>query len=233
MRATRVVVRDRLREIQDSIPRHGPIHDSVAPDAAAVQELLDRRAGQGERGLAVFACHAEGLLDTLLTWSPFETRVEAAPMPILLPLARWIDHEPALVALADTNSLRLFVSQPGRLVELPGIDDAPDDYTAKETGTPDEANFQRHVDDHRDQFARRAAKLIAQTFEAEAIERVFLAGDDVAIPHLRKALPEHVGERVRDVLRWSDGPRWTRSQPGHSRRSSPRRWRMRETPPIG
>jgi hypothetical protein len=116
-------------------------------------------------------------------------------------LARFIDHEPALLALADTNSLRLFVSQPGRLVEVPAIDDEPDNYSHKETGDAAEARFQRHVEDHREKFAQRAARVIGRTFEREAVERVFLAGDDVAIPHLHAALPHAISDRVRDVLR--------------------------------
>lgn len=201
VRATRVVVRDRLREIADSLPRHGELHDSFAADAARLQGLLDDEAGEHERGLAMFACQAAGMFETLRTWAPFEPRVELAARPELLPLARFIDHEPALLALADTNSLRLFVTQPGRLVELPAIDDEPDDYSHKETGDPAEANFQRHVEDHIAKFAHRAARVIGRAFEREAVERVFLAGDEVAIPHLREALPKAISDRVRGVLR--------------------------------
>jgi len=202
VRATRVVVRDRLHEIDRSLPRHGDLHDSFSSDAARIEAMVEAESGEHERGMAVFACQAAGLFETLRTWAPFEPRVEFAARPELVAFARFIDHEPALLALADTNSLRLFVSQPGRLVELPSIDDEPDDYSQKETGDPAESRFERHVDDHRDRFARRAAKVITRAFEREAIERVFLAGDEVAIPHLRDALDTKVADRVRDVLRF-------------------------------
>jgi len=194
-------VRDRLREIDRSLPRHGELHDSFAADAARVEALLEDESNDPERGLAVFACRSAGLFESLRTWVPFEPRVELAAGPELLPLARFVDHEPALLALADTNTLRLFVSQPGHLVELPALDDEPDDYSHKETGDAAEAGFQRHVDDHRDKFAKRAARAIQAAFEREAVERVLLAGDDVAIPHLRDELPTAISDRVREVLR--------------------------------
>lgn len=201
VRATKVIVRDRLREIDESLPRHGPAHDSFAADSARLEDLLEAGAGEHERGLAVFACDGEGLFETVRTWIPFEQRVEAGPLPFLLPLARLAGHEPAIVALADTNSLRLFVSQPGRLKELPAIDDEPDDYTRTETGGWSQARQQRHVDEHRDEFARRASAIIGRAMERTAAERLILAGDEVAIPRLRAVLATPVAERLRDVLR--------------------------------
>jgi peptide chain release factor subunit 1 len=201
VRATRIVLRDRLREIGESLPRHGPVRKSFAADAARIEGIIDDEAGNRERGLAVFACHGDGLLEVLRTWNAFELVIEAGPLPSLVPLARLVDHEPAIVALADTNSLRLFVFQPGRLLELPAIDDPPDDYTRTEVGGWSQARYQRHVDEHRDAFARRAATVIARAMERETAERLLLAGDEVAVPRLREALPTPVASRVRDVLR--------------------------------
>jgi hypothetical protein len=121
-------------------------------------------------------------------------------MPLLVPLARLVAHEPAIVALADSNTLRLFVSQPGRLEELPAIDDAPDDYTRTEVGGWAQARYQRHVDEHRAEFARRAAAVIERSMAREDADRLVLAGDEVAIPRLREELAVATGERVRAAL---------------------------------
>jgi Bacterial archaeo-eukaryotic release factor family 10 len=201
VRATRVVVRERLHEIAQSLPRHGPVHASFTADAEQIERLIDETAGERERGLAVFASSGAGLLEVLRTWTPFELLIEAGRWPSLVPLARLAGHEPALVALADTNSLRLFASQPGRLLELPAIDDPPDDYTRTEVGGWAQARYQRHVDEHRDVFARRAAAVIARTMEREGAARLILAGDEVALPRLRSALPTPIADRVQGVLR--------------------------------
>jgi stalled ribosome rescue protein Dom34 len=102
------------------------------------------------------------------------------------------------VALADTNSLRLFVSQPERLEELPSIDDDPDDYSRVRVGGSSQA--EHHVDEHRRDFARRAADLVAATMTREETRRLILAGVDAAVAGIREHLPKAVSERVRETL---------------------------------
>jgi hypothetical protein len=201
-RAARVVMGNAIRAIEATLPGHGRERDSFAEDARRLEELVDAaETADGERGIAAFGCSGEGLFESLRTWSPWDQRVEVGPLPILTPLARFVDHEPALLALADTNSLRLFAVQPGRLDELPAIDDEPDDYRRTEVGGWSQARYQRHVDDHRAEFARRAAAVIERAVHSEGARRLYLAGDEVAIPRLRDALATDVAERVRDVVR--------------------------------
>jgi peptide chain release factor subunit 1 len=201
IREARIVVRDHLRSSLDSLPAHGPAHDSIRADGERLVAVVDDLAGERERGIAFIGCRAADLSFELRTWVPFETRVEVRPRPVLLPLARHADHSTTVVALADTNSLRLFVSQPGRLVELPAVDDEPDDYTRTEAGGWSQARYQRHVDEHRDQFARRAAGVTERAISRFAGDALLLAGDEVAIPRLRQALSGPAAEAVRGVLR--------------------------------
>jgi peptide chain release factor subunit 1 len=201
VRATRIVARDRLREIAETLDRHGPARESFDEDATRIEELIDAGAGEHERGLAVFACAAQDVFEQLATWQPFDARVEVGPVPALAGLARIVTHEPAVVALADSNSLRLFAAQPGRLIELPAIDDPPDDYTRTEAGGWSQARYQRHVDEHRDAFARRAAVVISRAMDRQNAARLILAGDELAVPRLRSALPTALRERVQEVLR--------------------------------
>ncbi|HYU50127.1 MAG TPA: Vms1/Ankzf1 family peptidyl-tRNA hydrolase [Candidatus Limnocylindria bacterium] len=201
-RAARVILTGALRSFDALLPAHGPERNSFTDDVRRIEELVaSAEAADGERGIAAFACGAEGLFESLRTWSPWEQRVEVGAVPVLGPLARFVSHEPAIVALADTNSLRLFAVQPGRLEELPSIDDEPDDYRRTEAGGWSQARYQRHVDDHRAGFARRAVAVIDRAVRAEQARRVILAGDEVAIPRLRDELATDVGELVRDVLR--------------------------------
>jgi peptide chain release factor subunit 1 len=201
VREARIVLRDRLAEAITSLPAHSDAHRSIAIDRERTAVLLDDVAAERHRGLAVFACAGEGLFEQLRSWSAFDSRVEVGPAPFLVPLARLVDHEPALVAVADTNTLRLFLATPSRLDELPAIDDEPDDYTRTEVGGWAQARYQRHVNEHRDAFARRAADRIQGTMELEGAQSLLLAGDDVAIPRLRHELSTAVAVRVRDVLR--------------------------------
>jgi peptide chain release factor subunit 1 len=201
IRASRIILRDRLAETMSTLPAHSQAHRSIGIDGERVVALLEEVAAEHERGLAVFACSGEALFEELRSWAAFDPRVEFGPSPFIVPLARLVDHEPTLLAVADTNTLRLFVAGPGRLEELPAIDDPPDDYTRTEAGGWAQARYQRHVDEHREAFARRAADTIEATTGREDAERLLLAGDEVAIPRLRDALSTATAERVRDVLR--------------------------------
>jgi peptide chain release factor subunit 1 len=201
IRESRIILRDRLAETLSAMPVHSQAHRSTAIDGERVVTLLDDLAAESERGLAVFACSGEGLFEELRSWAPFDPRIEVGPTPFLVPLARVVDHEPTLLAVADTNTLRLFIAQPGRLEESSAIDDEPDDYTRTEAGGWAQARYQRHVDEHRESFARRAADTIEATMGREDAVRLILAGDEVAIPRLRGELSTAAAERVRDVLR--------------------------------
>jgi hypothetical protein len=199
--ATRIVVRRRLDELAAGVAEHGDAQDSFAADADRIREIVERETAEHQRGSLIVACDGEGLFEELRTWNALEPRVEARLQPFLVPFARLVDHEPAILALADTNTLRLFVSQPGRLVEEPAMDDEPFNYTRTEQGGWSQANYQRHVDEHAADFARAAAALIARRIDETGAERLFLAGDQVAIPRLRDELPKTAADALRDVLR--------------------------------
>src|SRR5437867_4185979 len=76
LRETRVLARDRLREILSEQRAHGLVHDSLAADADRIEEQIETHAGGPERGLAVFACHASGLFETLLGWTSLGQRLD-------------------------------------------------------------------------------------------------------------------------------------------------------------
>lgn len=196
-----IILRDRLAEAVSALPDHSQAHRSVAIDGERVVALLDEVAAERERGLPVFSSSGGGMFEELRSWAAFDPRVEFGPSPFLVTLARLVDHEPTLLVVADTNTLRLFVAQPSRLEEVPAIDDEPDDYTRTEAGGWAPARYQRHVDEHREAFARRAADTIEATLGREDAGRLILTGDEVAIPRLRDELSTAVTERVGATLR--------------------------------
>ena len=58
------------------VAKHGRARESFDADIERIDALLEGAAQQRERGLAVFACSAEGLFESFLAWAPFESRVE-------------------------------------------------------------------------------------------------------------------------------------------------------------
>jgi protein required for attachment to host cells len=119
----------------------------------------------------------------------------------LAPLARLADFDPALVAVADTNTLRVYAMRSGTLIELGVLDDDPDDYSKHSQGGWSQRRFQAHVDEHRERFAELAAEALAALAERESADVLVLAADEAALGHLRDALPKPLADKVRATVK--------------------------------
>jgi Bacterial archaeo-eukaryotic release factor family 10 len=198
LRASTVVLKNRLREIEKTYLPRGPELDSIRADAVRINRYLEQEYDVAADGLALFACD-----EAVETGAPFQDQVTVAPQPDLFQLARLVDeHETAVVAVVDSNTSRLFVTRRGLLREVGGADRDPKYFrTRPMVGGLNQASYQRHNAGLRAQFARETAAELERLVDAEAASRVVLAGDEVAIPLLRDALSPRVADLVKDVLR--------------------------------
>ncbi|MGE3270716.1 MAG: Vms1/Ankzf1 family peptidyl-tRNA hydrolase [Chloroflexota bacterium] len=203
LRSGRIVLKDRLHEIEKTLGPRGPALDSFQADAERIEHYLDEQAPSESQGLAIFACHGRGLFEVVPTATAFENQVTADRVPDLFQLARLLDeHETAVVAVVDTNTARLFVVRVDGLQEAGGPDDDSIHYRKRSTGGWSEARYQRHIENHRSGFAREAAAQIEQLVNREGAQRLLLAGDEVAITSLRDALSQSVAALIPgDALR--------------------------------
>ncbi len=196
LRASDVILKDRLREIEASLGVRGPALESFRADAERVHATI-AAADPAAEGLAIFSCSAAGLFASFSAPAPFETQVVYDRYPRLYQLARLLDeYETAVVAVADTNTLRLFVVRGERIREVPGRDEDPYNYQMRSTSGMNEHRFRRHVEQHRREFAEEAARLIEELCDREGATRLVIAGDEIALHHLRAALPESLTRRV-------------------------------------
>jgi hypothetical protein len=201
-RTALITLKDRLQEIEKSLLPRGPGLDSFRVDRERI-ELAVAEARPAADGLAIFSCGAADLFEVVESGTPFLTKVVYQRHPALFPLARLADEfEPAVVAVADTNTLRVFSVRMGEVEETAGKDEDSVNFRKRRTGGMSQERFQRHVEKHRVDFANEAAEVIARVVEEDGATRVILAGDEVAIPLLRDALPASVSEKlVGDALR--------------------------------
>ncbi|HEU0028796.1 MAG TPA: hypothetical protein VFQ25_16945 [Ktedonobacterales bacterium] len=199
-RPARVILRDRLRDIQRAFWPRGAAFDAVGADAARIWRYLDEQAPASAQGLAIFASAPLGLFETLESNVPFENEVTAGATPSLYPLARLMDdQETAVVAVVDTNTARLFLSQRGLLRELQGLDEDPKFFSKiKGARAMNQAHYQRHALTRRREFAAEVAERIEQLVAEYGATQVILAGDAVATPVLRAALPPQMAALVHE-----------------------------------
>jgi hypothetical protein len=193
-RAARVLLRDRLHEIEQAFWPRGAAYDAAQADAARIERYLDEQAAPSAEGLAIFACGPLGLFETLEAGVPFQTEVTALAMPNLYPLARLLDdQEAAVVVVADSNTARLFVSQRGLLREMKGLNEDPKFFRAvKGAVAMDQAHYQRYAQTQRRHFAEDVAQQIDKLVKESDAAQVILAGDDSTTAMLKAALTPDV-----------------------------------------
>jgi len=188
---------DRLREIEKTFGPRGHDLDSFRMDVARIEEYLQHEFPVSAQGLAIFACAARGLFETVEAGVPFEHQVTIGPVPDLFQLARLADdQETAVVGVVNFHTARLFVMRTGFLREIAGTGDTSVHYRKTMLGGLNQKRYQRHVENHRAEFAREAAAELERVVEHEDADRVILAGNESALPLLLDALSPRVSELV-------------------------------------
>lgn len=201
VRPSQVVLADRFRQIEKTLLPRGAALDNFRLDANRVQRFLDEHAGPWLQGVAIFACNSHQLFETIETGVPFENQIMLEPAPDLFQLARLVDEqETVIVALVDTNTTRLFVTRSGFLEEVAGPDEDSFGYRQRNTGGLNHKQYQRRVDNQREEFAREAASALEALVSQEGAKRVILAGDAVAVPLLHRALSPQLEPLIHEEI---------------------------------
>jgi peptide chain release factor subunit 1 len=198
-RADLVVARDRLDELIDELPAHDAARQSIEADRRRLLAYLDELP-RSVGGLAVFASQSRNAWEDVTLAAPFETDVATGPIADLYQLARAIDAEsPAVIALADSTSCRLFTRRHGALFERGGPDDDPQEHRRHDQGGWSQANFQRHIDEQDRRFAERVAEWITGLADAQRASAVLVAADERTSAVLVPQLPDRVRALLVDV----------------------------------
>jgi hypothetical protein len=200
-RPARTVLRERLREIEQTFFPRGVALDAVRADAARIEHFLDTQVSPRAKGVAIFASARHHVFETLETAIPFENQVSARAAPDLFQLARLLDdQQTAIVAVVNMHTARLFVSAQGLLREVRGLVDDPKYYhMIRGTNAMNQAHFQRHADTRRIEFMDETAQRIQELADREHAVTVMLAGATPSVARLRAALPPRVARLVHEV----------------------------------
>jgi hypothetical protein len=186
----------------EDFPARSPARHSLETDIERIEAYL-RTVPPAASAVAVFAC--AGADDFFL---PLELDVpidghalHVGPRPFLYPLARVNDrYRHWAVVVADTSTARLFVFGVGAPREEEArVDGLHTRRTA--AGGWAQARYQRHVDNDRVHHAREVVDALDRLVREDGVDRVLLAGDEVAVPMLRDAMPQRLTDRLIGVLR--------------------------------
>ncbi|HKX82645.1 MAG TPA: Vms1/Ankzf1 family peptidyl-tRNA hydrolase [Pyrinomonadaceae bacterium] len=173
---------------------------SLDSDESLVFSFIDE-LDPAVKGAAIFACSAEGFFKTFEFSVAFpKNEFFMFDRPRIFPLAEIVDANPRYaVALADTNSARIYVVNRGEVVRNKEIQNTKTNWI--ETGGWSQMRFQRHIENFHQQHAKELAAELAKLVRDDRTERIILGGDEaVIIPMLREQLADEVNQRVIAVL---------------------------------
>lgn len=193
-------VRQEFRARSRTYPAGSSDRASLDADLERITSWLENELQPSANGVAIFACQAAGLFETVQLTAPVDQHwLYIGDAPHLYPLGRLESQNPRYAAvLADTNTARILVFAAGELVVQQEVQGTKTRRTSQ--GGWSQARFQRHISNFHQQHAREIVEALERVVQQEDITQIITAGDEVILPLLRAELPKHLSDKVVDHL---------------------------------
>jgi peptide chain release factor subunit 1 len=178
-----------------------PARQSFDEDVERIKSYLEGDVQRSANGLAIFACHGANLFEALQLNVPIDEHwLFVGSVPHLYPLARLNDQYPRYAALlVDTNAARLFVFSLGTTETQQQVKNVKTRKTSM--GGWSQARYQRHIDNYHSQHMKEVVDILDRVVREESINQIVISCDDIAKPLLMDELPQHLADKVVDVVR--------------------------------
>jgi peptide subunit release factor 1 (eRF1) len=162
------------------------------------EALVNQAAMPEANGIALFACEALGLRETVSSRVPFENTFTVAERPLLRPLLELGETAPStLVVFVDAESARLVpltVTGAGEEVVLRA--DVPGHHSRGGWAQMAQSRYQRHTQDHRARHFEAVVESLTGLMEGHGLRSIVLAGDPRNVAVFRKELPPRLAGSV-------------------------------------
>lgn len=180
---------------------NSPERASLDRDLEKISRYLETELQVSTNSVAIFACSAAGLFETVQMAAPIERHwLHIGDQPHLYPLARLESQYPRYAALvADTNSARIMVYAGGEIVAQHEINNVKTRSTSQ--GGWSQARFQRHIVNFHQQHAKEVVEALDRIVREEGLDSIVLSCDEVTLPLLRSQMPKHLEEKIVDNVR--------------------------------
>jgi hypothetical protein len=195
-------VKKELRTRAKTFEPESAAQASFVRDVNRIEKYLADELRPATNGLALFACAGAGnFFEKLPLNAPLERHeVYAGHRPHRNTLALVNKEFPRCAAVvADTDTARLFVFGLCSTISEERIRSTKLNRTQTD-GWP-LARYQRRMDNYRQQHAKEVLEVLDRVVRHEEIQYIVFAGDEVAIPLLKKRLSPFLAAKVIDVLR--------------------------------
>jgi hypothetical protein len=199
-RPARRIVEDETERLLERYAAHSPARASLDVDVERVRAYLDGGVPSAAHGLAIVACHAQGVFEALPLGQPLPTRIAEWPTPALAPLVQLVDDFPRVVVV-QLEQREAFVSIVDQTRPVARVEVSGDDFPRhQQQGGWSQRRYQARADERIEAFTRAVAELTRKVVEAGAADHLILMGDEVNLPPFRQALHQTVAEKVIGTL---------------------------------
>ena len=197
-------VRKVFKDRANGFSEDSPERQSFDKDAERILQYLESAIPPSTNGLAVFASAGSEVFEAIPLEAPFENHsLFIDSVPHLYPLAKLIDTYPRYAAvMLDTNKARIFVfgGQEERQEQIVG-----EKTRRTSKGGWSQARYQRRADNFHMLHIKEVVDTLDKIVREDNIDRIVVAGADVAMPILREHLPKHLADKIVEIGAHEDG----------------------------
>jgi peptide chain release factor subunit 1 len=189
------ILTEAARRVDDAGELDHEARRALRTDLERVREVLNGDvAADGARGVAVFACEPEDLLEVVALRRPVESRVVLDDAPYVEPLVHAGAAERWCVVLANRRVARLFTGTGDQLGETDRI--ADDVHRRHEKGGWSQANYQRSVEKEVLDHVAHTADVAFELYKRRGFDRLLVGAPDELVGDLEAKLHPYLRERL-------------------------------------
>ena len=196
----RQFVRKVLSDRAKALPEQSPERESFEKDVDRILRYLDDSGQDGGQALVIFACTGSDLFEPILLEAPIGQHwLFVGSVPHLYPLAQLVENHPRYAAvMLDTNKAKIFVFGVAETERQETVVGTKTRRTSK--GGWSQARYQRRAENFHANHIKEVVETLDRIVREEDIDRIVIAGADVAVPLLRDQLPKHLADKIVDII---------------------------------
>ena len=199
-RSSPMKLEEALADISGRFAGDAARREGFEADRQRITDYINREAPKEARGLAIFACGAEGIWHALPLQAPVETQVAVDRFPHTFQLARLIDdYETSAVVLAEGQEARIFVIALGQADQVAETE-APEKIKRFDQGGQAQMLFQRRTDNLIKAHVKDIAAELDRVIQRYDVRHVVMAGNDSIKGTIMNNLPDQIKAKMVDYI---------------------------------
>ncbi len=174
---------------------------SIEADRDRIIDYVYNESHIDAKGLAIFACSAAGIWETLPVPMQVETSVVADSYPHIFNLVRILDdYETFALVLADGQESQILVVSLNE-AERAGSTEASEQIKRFDAGGWSQMLFQRRTDNIIRAHTRDIADKLGQVIKRHDVQHVVIAANDSIKHMVTDSLPQTIKDKLVDIIR--------------------------------